>query len=467
MGTKLQITTKLDQRLLLNQQMKQAIGLLQSTTLELKQQVLNWLETNPLIEIKEELNEEENTDEMIHYSNTRKEKYFESTENTIENIEKSMSLREYLLEQTLDCHWNDRGLEVAEAIIDNIDENGYLTVSLEEIQASLEATLHVTLDEVKIVLKTIQGFEPIGIAAHTAKESLLIQLEHCDERGEDWIAAKTVLLMENIKVEDLNLKKMVKESGLTQDQLVSAFQLIKTLHLNPGKQYAGQKEISVEPELEVKKKNGVWVVSLVSHFLSRVDINKEYQKIIKSHSKDKSFKSISAQLQEAKLLISSLKRRNDTLLSVANYIIEKQGDFFESGESAMRPMNLAEAALALNCHESTISRITTGKYMATPRGLFELKHFFPSHLRTVEGRVKSSIAVKDLMTKYIQTESKEHAYSDDEIMRYLNQSGITISRRTVTKYREALNIPSSYERQQTNWMNINAEHYDEFVLSEG
>lgn len=454
MNNKLQLTTKLDQRLMLNQQMKQAIGLLQSTTLELKQQIKTWLETNPLIEV-EEINEEESED-IEDYSNyterTRKEKTIENHDDFIENMENSVSLREHLLQQTLDFHWNERGMKIAEAIIDNIDDNGYLTLSLEEIQKMEAESLAVELDELEMTLKTIQGFDPVGVGARSIKESLLIQLEQVENKDDAWIAAKKVLLMDGIQMEELNLKKLTKATGFDEGTLLSAFQVIKTLHLNPGKQYTPQREITIEPEVVVKMKKGVWCVELVNSLFNRINIHKEYQKIIKSNSKDKSFKKISEQLQEAKLIISSLKRRNDTLLAVAKYIVEKQGDFLERGEQAMRPMNLSEAAMALDCHESTISRITTGKYMVTPRGIFELKHFFPSYVRTAEGRSRSSTAVKDMIVKYIATESSAHAYSDDEIMKHLNETGITISRRTVTKYREALKIPSSYERQETQWM---------------
>ncbi len=453
MSQKLQLTTKLDQRLLMNQQLKQVITLLQVTTLELKQQVKTWLETNPLIELKEEVNEEDEAwGEYQYHGKVKKTNYQQENSDALENVASYESLRDHLIKQTLDCQWNERGLAIAEAIIDSIDENGYLTLDVQAIHATIQEELQAELSEIESILKVIQGFDPPGVGARSTRECLLNQLEQCEHRDEAWVAAKSLLAIDGLNIEQLNLKSMMKATGLSESDLISAFALIKTLHLSPGKLYAGLKETVLEPELIVKKVKGQWEVALANSFLNRLELNKEYQSLIKKNARDQSFKTIANQLKEAKVLIGGLKRRNDTLLAVAKYIVEKQGDFFEDGNDCMKPMNLAEVAVALNYHESTISRITTGKYMATPRGLFELKHFFPSQVRTVEGRGRSSIAVKARIEKIIQEESKAHAYSDDEITNYLTQEGITISRRTVTKYREAMHIPSSYERQNTRWM---------------
>lgn len=453
MSQKLQLTTKLDQRLLMNQQLKQVITLLQVTTLELKQQVKTWLESNPLIDVKEEaVEEDEAYGEYQYHGKVKQTNYQQENADALDNVASVESLRDHLIKQTLDCQWNERGLAIAEAIIDSIDENGYLTLDLETIHTTIQAETQAELSEIQSILKVIQGFDPPGVGARSTKECLLNQLEQCEIRDEAWISAKSLLSVDGLNVEQLNLKSMMKATGLDEVSLVSAFSLIKTLHLSPGKIYTGLKESIIEPELVVKKIKGQWEVILANSFLNRLELNKEYQSLIKKNARDQSFKSIANQLKEAKLLIGGLKRRNETLLAVAKYIVEKQGDFFEDGDHHMKPMNLSEVAVALNYHESTISRITTGKYMATPRGLLELKHFFPSQVRTVEGRSRSSIAVKSMIEKIIQDESKSHAYSDDEITNLLTQEGITISRRTVTKYREAMNIPSSYERQNTRWM---------------
>lgn len=453
MSQKLQLTTKLDQRLLMNQQLKQVITLLQVTTLELKQQVKTWLESNPLIDVKEEaIDEDEAYGEYQYHGKVKQTNYQQESTDALENVASVESLRDHLIKQTLDCQWNERGLAIAEAIIDSIDENGYLTLDLETIHATIKDETQAEFSEIQSILKVIQGFDPPGVGARNTRECLLNQLEQCECRDEAWIAAKTLLSVDGLNVEQLNLKSMMKATGLDEVSLVSAFSLIKTLHLSPGKIYTGLKESIIEPELVVKKIKGHWEVILANSFLNRLELNKEYHALIKKNARDQSFKSIANQLKEAKLLIGGLKRRNETLMAVAKYIVEKQGDFFDDGDQCMRPMNLSEVAVALNYHESTISRITTGKYMATPRGLFELKHFFPSQVKTVEGRGRSSIAVKSMIEKIISHESKDHAYSDDEITNFLTQEGITISRRTVTKYREAMNIPSSYERQNTRWM---------------
>ncbi len=457
MSNKLLLTTKLDQRLLMNQQLKQVITLLQVTTLELKQQVEQWIETNPLIEVKEEVEEE---DEIIyqHHEKTRHHST-ESDYDMLENVAANETLRNFLLKQTLDCGWNDRAFMTAELIIDAIDEDGYLSMSTQEIYESICQQIETDEAEIISILKTIQTFEPAGVGARNTKECLLIQLEQKENRDESWIGAKKILSLENFEMSNLNLKSMIKATNMDEKELTNAFQLIKTLNLSPGKTFSGLKEQTIEPEIVVRKVQGEWRVELANSLMSRIDINKEYQGIIKKHARDKTFKTISTQLQEAKLLVNGLKRRNETLLAVAKYIVAHQGDFFDEGAFEMRPMNLIDVASALNYHESTISRITTGKYMATPRGLFELKYFFPGQLKTVQGRARSSIAVKAIIKQMVSKETT--VYSDDEITKRLNEEGITISRRTVTKYREAMNIPSSYERANTKWMNNDVEPMDD------
>lgn len=454
MSNKLLLTTKVDQRLLMNQQLKQVITLLQVTTLELKQQVEQWIESNPLIEVREELEE----DEVIYQYHDKVRHHSTDQDNDfLENLAANETLRQYLIKQTLDCGWNDRAQKIAELIIDAIDDDGYLTMSVNEVYEAIQTNIETDEAEILSILKIIQTFEPAGVGARNTKECLLIQLEQKENRDEAWIGARKILSLEQFELNHLDLKSMIKATGMTEKALTHAFQLIKTLNLSPGKTFSGLKEQSIEPEIVVRKVQGEWRVELANSLMSRIDINKEYQSIIKKNARDKSFKTISTQLQEAKILVNGLKRRNETLLAVATYIVSHQDNFFEEGAFEMRPMNLIDVASALNYHESTISRITTGKYMATPRGLFELKYFFPGQLKTVQGKSRSSIAVKAMIEKIITNESSDHAYSDDEITKQLNQEGITISRRTVTKYREAMHIPSSYERAESKWMSDDIE----------
>jgi len=226
--------------------------------------------------------------------------------------------------------------------------------------------------------------------------------------------------------------------------------VIKSLSFAPGIGFANEISNDLDPEIYVRKMNHIWKAFLSDSILTRIGVNKEYRSLIKGHSRDKSYKTVLNQLNEAQLFINGIKRRNNTLLDVAAYIVKEQQDFFENGKKSLKSLTMHEVATALECHESTISRITTGKYMATPHGVFELKFFFPSHVKTTAGDSMSSIAIKEKIEGIIHAEDPVHPYSDEQIAVILKNENIHISRRTVTKYRESLNIPTSYLRPGMN-----------------
>lgn len=456
MSNKMLVTMRQDLRLTMSQQLHQAITLLQYNTLELKQLVKQYLETNPLIEVDEleaevkedETYSEEETDDLnsYQYANSfNQSRQFNDKENTLENIAIHKSLRSHLLEQTLLCGFDASQQAIAEAIIDSIDDKGYLTMSLSEIQQTF--TDIPTMPVLENILKIIQTFDPAGIAARDIRECLLIQLDGCQLKDTIWELAYKIINEWFATMMSVNTRQMIKKLGISEEEYSSAMLLIKTLNLNPGSIFSQNTDLNIEPELYVKKIKDIWQVFLSDSILTNVKVNSQYQDLIRQNKNHRSYPSLKQELEEAQNLLKGLKRRNETLFNVASYIIEMQSDFLDHGAGFLKPMNMADVAVALNLHESTVSRITTGKYIATPRGVFELKFFFPSHVATQDGRTCSATAVKAFIKEIISHETGQHIYSDNEIVDMLLAKGIKIARRTVAKYREEMHILSSYQRQ--------------------
>jgi len=454
MSNKMLVTMKMDQRLQMSQQLRQAITLLQYTTLDLKQLVQQYIDTNPMIEVEESeetLKPEETAEENDPYASSysadwrHKKAYFED-ENTLENITKPKNLRDHLIDQTLLCQFTQEEQLIAEAIIDAIDEQGFLSIFIDEIHSLLNSKQSVSLETMKNVLKTIQTFDPLGVASHNIRECLLIQLKPFYNQGEEFQLAYQIVTDFYQEFCDHDTKGILKNLKITKEQLVKANDVICNLNLYPGAQYSSEMNIYVEPELYVKKIKNTWQVVLADSILTDIQINKRYQAIIRQNKNHSSYQTFKNELDEAKALLTGLKRRNETLLAVASHITALQQEFLEKGLTHMKPMNINEVSSALNLHESTVSRVTTGKYIATPRGVFELKYFFPSYVSTSSGSTCSNIAVQAHIKEIIQSESLEKPYSDAEIVNLLLKKGIKIARRTVAKYREAMKILPSYQR---------------------
>lgn len=448
MNTKIAMTIKMSQRTNLSQQLKQAITLLQYNTIELKQFVQQKIENNPLIDLEEY---EDDIDQLKigwNYPNFTKRNYHENEDNLIENHAKHKNLREHLLEQTLFCHFNDTDQLLAEAIIDSLDENGYLNISLIDLLNDVKDCVNINLDNLENVLLKIQTFDPFGVGARNIKECLLIQLEAMENKDDIWHVAKKIVLDFSERITLENLKHITKKIKNYQEQNNAAIHLIKSLNIQPGKNFSSNEENYIEAELHVKKVKDEWKVFLESSILSNIKINKYYQELIKRDKRHQSYASLKQELEEARWLINSLQKRNDTLLQVATVIIEAQHEFLDGGEKLLKPLNIADVAGVLGLHESTVSRVTTGKYISTPQGIYELKYFFQGSVHTASGEACSAIAVKSLIRDLVsQEESGQHVYSDNEIVTFLQNQGISIARRTVTKYRESMNIASSYQRQ--------------------
>lgn len=456
MSTKIQLTTKLDQRLTINPQLRQAISLLQYTTLDLKQLVQQTLETNPFLENQETEIKENPSEETEEYSSyigkyTQRTRLNQNNDdkNYIENYSLPLSLRAHLFEQTLVCQFDKNQQLIAEAIIDAIDENGTLTMTLSDIQQTLHNQVTSPIEIFNQVLEIIQTFDPIGVGHRDLRECLLIQLNVNAKKNNTYQLASQIVKHHFDKLGESNFKKLATFLKIPQQELTDAIALIRALNPKPGLRYSSEIDIEIEPDLYVKKIKGKWQVFLSENILTSLKIHSQYQDLIKQYKKHESYEVLNKELQEAQWLMKGLKRRNETLLNVANFIIERQSNFLEYGHAFMKPMNIVDVSQALNLHESTVSRVTTEKYIATPRGMLELKYFFPSYVLTDSGSTCSATTVKEFIKDILTQEDNSHIFSDNEIAALLKEKkGINIARRTVAKYREAMKILPSYQRSK-------------------
>jgi RNA polymerase sigma-54 factor len=354
-------------------------------------------------------------------------------------------LRDHLLWQLNLSHLSERDRQIAVALIDAVGADGYLELSLEDIRAALRPEVEADIDEIEAVLHCIQRFDPIGVGARSLAECLGVQLLAIEGAG------PALKLAQHIVREHLDALARGDRCGLARTLAVDevlldeALGLIRSLDPRPGAQFGGGEIEYVVPDAYVKRHRGVWRVSLNPAAQPRLGINRHYAGLIERASREDAGY-LRGQLQEARWLIRSLEARNETLLKVASCIVERQQGFLEHGPEAMRPMILRDVAEAIGMHESTVSRITTRKYLHTPRGTFEFKYFFSSSVSTVDGGSASATAIQAMIRKLVQEEDAREPLSDSAITRILNQRGIAVARRTVAKYREAMSIPPSNER---------------------
>ncbi|OEE77941.1 RNA polymerase factor sigma-54 [Vibrio ordalii] len=477
---------KLGQQLAMTPQLQQAIRLLQLSTLELQQEIQEALESNPLLDVEEAY--EENATADVHSINEDKETSTEvldiEPQDSSDLIEKSeisseleidttwddvysantgstgialdddmpvyqgettQTLQDYLLWQLDLTPFSDTDRSIALALIDAIDDYGYLTVSLDDILESF-ADDNIELDEIEAVRKRIQQFDPLGVASVNLQDCLLLQLATYPTNT-PWLEESKQLLIQHIDLlGNRDYKLIIKETKLKEEDLREVLQLIQQLDPRPGNNISTEHAEYVVPDVSVYKDHGKWVVTINPDSVPKLKINQQYAALGKGNSADSNY--IRSNLQEAKWLIKSLESRNETLLKVAKCIVEHQRDFFEYGEEAMKPMVLNDVALAVEMHESTISRVTTQKYMHTPRGIFELKYFFSSHVSTDSGGECSSTAIRALIKKLVAAENTAKPLSDSKIADLLADQGIQVARRTIAKYRESLGIAPSSQRKR-------------------
>jgi RNA polymerase sigma-54 factor len=488
---------RLGQHLTITPQLQQAIRLLQLSSIELQQEIQEALENNPLLEEAEDENsareerETAPTGESVETSdddstepseemavdrdapidddparedlsggNDWEENYetltAASTRNSGEDgppdIDSRNSapttLRDHLLWQMHMTVFSETDQKIAEAIIDAINEDGYLTCSAEEIQQALAGELAVEPDEIRAVLHQIQNFDPAGVAAADLGECLRLQLRALDPATPRLEQARALATPENLKLlANRDFKQLKRVTRLPAEDLQAAITLIQHLNPRPGTAVASTQAGYVAPDITVKKLRGVWRAELTASAAPRLTINREYEKLIRRGSDSAENKYLQDRLQEARWFIKSLSSRNETLLKVARAIVDRQRAFLEHGPEAMKPLVLHDIAEIVGMHESTISRVTTNKYMLTPGGIFELKYFFSSHVGTADGGTCSATAIRSLIKKLVEAEKPERPISDSIIAEILESQGIHVARRTVAKYREALNIPPSSQRK--------------------
>jgi RNA polymerase sigma-54 factor len=337
---------------------------------------------------------------------------------------------------------------IALSIVDGIDEDGYLRESVESIQASLEADCHAGLDEVLAVLHLVQRFDPPGVGARDLRECLFLQLEQIPV-GTPGLDTARVIVRDHLNLlGQRDFDRLARLLAVPAGELQQAAALIQTLNPHPGARIGSEGTEAILPDVLVMRTAGAWRVELNPEIVPRLRINPYYAALIKrsDHSADNTY--LRSQLQEARWFIKSLKSRNETLLKVASAIVERQCAFLDQGEEEMRPLVLKDIAEALSMHESTISRVTTNKYMMTPRGVYEFKYFFSSHVSTADGGACSATAIRAMLKKLIGEEDATQPLSDAALASILRDKGINVARRTVAKYREALSIPPSSERKR-------------------
>lgn len=338
-------------------------------------------------------------------------------------------------------------LAIATAIVDGIDADGYLRASPEEILAAV-ADDEIGIDEVLAVLHRIQSLDPAGVGARDLRECLLLQLLQLPADTPARTAAIAVCERQFEALARTDRDGICRQLGLTGEELAAAIALIRTLNPRPGSTIAEAQTEYVIPDVFVRRRDGGWYVELNPEATPKLRVNADYARLIRRADKSEDNAFLRSHLQEARWFIKSLASRNDTVLRVAAKIVELQRDFLEYGEEAMRPMVLRDVAEALELHESTVSRVTTQKYMHTPRGTFEFKFFFSSHVGTAGGGECSSTAIRAFIRKLVAAETPNRPMSDSHIASVLDEQGIKVARRTVAKYRESMGIPPSNERRR-------------------
>ena len=470
---------KLGQHLTLTPQLQQSIRLLQLSTLELNQELEQMLQDNPLLE-REDEDESEASSAAAEAPAHTAEAEAQSTETPQPDSAESepatalddadwndysaagsddedndyaqgsvsgATLREHLLNQLIVSPLTLRDRTLVAALIDDLDDSGFLTQPLEDITASLQAEIEeLEPEEVETALKHLQNMDPTGVGARNLAECLTLQLRALppDTPARDAAMRLTTHYLDLLAARDVGkLKKML---GIDDFVLRAARALILSLNPRPGAAFGADDTHYVIPDVYVRKVKGMWIASLNADAMPKLRVNRVYADILARH-RESGGSQLATQLQEARWLIKNVQQRFDTILRVSQAIVDRQKQFFEHGEVAMRPLVLREIADAVELHESTISRVTTQKYMMTPRGLYELKYFFGSHVSTDSGGACSSTAIRALIKQMIAAESGKKPLSDGQLAEVLGQQGIVVARRTVAKYRETLQIPPANMRR--------------------
>lgn len=490
---------KLGQQLTMTPQLQQAIKLLQLSTLDLQMEIQQVLQSNPLLEVDEgdeppgPEGEQDDREPLMQVSEGPMEHLERSAGDERDNLqdyEPSMpedlpvdtqwedllpssapptgsaneaneldtdsrtgsvpDLHEHLLWQLNLTRLSDLDRAIAMTIIDATDDSGRLTASIADLHALCadEFDGDIDVDEVTAVLHALQQFEPTGVFAGDLQECLLLQLRQLPDDTPYLEQARVLITRHIAQLGNGDYAQIMRRMKLDEEALRSVLAVVQTLDPFPGKRIGEDDTEYVIPDVFVRKREGRWVVELNPDIAPRLRINDAYAGMIRraDNSADNTY--LRDNLQEARWFLKSLQSRNETLMKVASEIVAHQRNFLEYGEEAMKPLVLHDIADAVDMHESTISRVTTRKFMHTPRGIFELKYFFSSHVATAEGGACSSTAIRALLKKLIAAENARKPLSDSRLAQLLSEQGIQVARRTIAKYRDSLGIPPSNERKR-------------------
>ncbi|MBN2872487.1 MAG: RNA polymerase factor sigma-54 [Halothiobacillaceae bacterium] len=483
---------RMGQSLAMTPQLQQSIRLLQLSTLELSLEIQQALDSNPLLEVADEDERSEaesddtSTDEdqdpgaqageelLVDRKDTSADEelvvdsswddYYESdgttslsasapsedydpfaTQSTGED-----SLRDHLLSQIHLASFSNADRHIATTLIESIDPSGYLDEPIEAVAELLQSDLPgLEVEEVEAILHYIQQLDPVGVGARSLAECLTIQIEQ--NHADDPAAVDARAVLEGDWLEAIarrELPQVVKGLGISRDRIEAALRLIQILDPRPGLSVGETAADYIRPDVLVTHREDGWHVDLNPEIAPRLRVNQAYASLIDRSSRGKDATYIRNHLQEARWFIKSLRSRNESLLNVAREIVRRQIEFFEQGEIAMKPLVLREIAETLELHESTVSRVTTNKYMLTPRGVFEFKYFFSSHVGTADGGECSATAIRARIKKLVEEENPKKPLSDAKIATMLGDEGIDVARRTIAKYREAMGIASSTDRKR-------------------
>ena len=359
----------------------------------------------------------------------------------------NISLREHLMKQIQLAHLSQRDMTLVTLLLDSINDDGYLEQDLQEVVDHLPPELEVELLELETALKLIQNLDPVGVGARDLRECLLLQLQHLPAQTPYLRQARLIAQDHLPLLANKDFVKLRKFLSCDETTLRGAQQLILQQNPKPGSEFATfTHDHFIQHDVVVKKIKGIWVASLNDGVIPKLRINQMYADILK-RNRENSGQYLQSQMQEAKWMIKNIQQRFSTILRVSQAIVDRQRNFFEHGEIAMRPLVLREIAEELELHESTVSRVTTHKYMLTPRGVFELKYFFGSSVATDAGGSCSATAIRALIKQMVAEENPKKPLSDNQITDTLAQQGIVVARRTIAKYRESLNIPPANLRK--------------------
>ncbi|PVZ71922.1 RNA polymerase factor sigma-54 [Pelagibaculum spongiae] len=493
---------RVGQSLNMTPQLQQAIRLLQLSSLDLQSEIQQNLDSNPMLELTEndaepsvnaeadaaetaQKNESESAiDNSVDLSaateiqpdlpvDTQWDDIYQSSSPSSSGLSRSSAqdnsdfesnaaadedLQKHLSWQSSVAHFNPKDELIAEAIIESIDEQGYLQTSCQEILDTVNQQLKellpadelelLNLDEIEVIRHRIQQFDPIGCASIDLRDCLMVQLKRLDSTIPSRADAINIVDRYMKLLGSRDYRQLMRLARIKEPQLKLALELIQGLDPRPGGNIATNNTSYVVPDVFVSKCNNRWMVELNPDTAPKIRINDGYASLIRraDNSRDNSF--LKDNLQEARWFLKSLESRNETLLKVATDIVQHQQGFLEYGDEAMKPLVLHDIAESVGMHESTISRVTTQKFMHTPRGIYELKYFFSSHVNTTSGGECSSTAIRALIKKLVAAEDAKKPLSDNKIAELLKEQGIKVARRTIAKYRESLSIPPSNERKQ-------------------